>query len=245
MKKLKSKLQRYSSFISYYINKGRFKEIYFITVLLSIYSALLGRGDKDTIDGILNVLSFPTFLLIFFVLLLVNTISFNKLLDKVSYFQEIRMKNKYNIIVFRIKETILVTLFYLFLTFILIYSFIYLGHLGYITNTQYGNYNISKLFFLIYFTIRLTIISCAICTFNTILYGKLKYKVFIFDFIFLAGLYLDIFNTNMGVSLNIYYILGLMSFKSFKYDLISSIICILLLILINYISMKIITRRKK
>ena len=85
MKKLKSKLQRYSSFISYYINKGRFKEIYFITVLLSIYSALLGRGDKDTIDGILNVLSFPTFLLIFFVLLLVNTISFNKLLDNKDY----------------------------------------------------------------------------------------------------------------------------------------------------------------
>lgn len=245
MKKLKNKLQRYSSFISYYINKGRFKEIYFITILLSIYGALLGRGDKDTIDGILTVFSFPTFLLMLFVLLLVNTISFNKLLDKVSYFQEIRMKNKYNIIVFRIKETILVTLFYLFLTFILIYSFIYLGHLGYITNTQYENYNISKVLFLIYFTIRLTIISCLISTFNTILYGKLKYKVFIFDFIFLAGLYLDNFNRNIGVSLNIYYILGLMSFKSFKYDLISSILCILLLIVINFISLKLITRRKR
>lgn len=244
MKKLKDKLQIYNSYISYYINQNTFKEIYMLSVILSIYASLLSRINGDVIDGIFNAFCFSTFLLCFYLLIIVNILLFNKFLDNSSEFFNMRIGSKFGVLKEKIKISLILNLFFNILFILLIFSLIFMAHVGHINNEIYKTYKITKATYLLYFTFRMLIINSVLTMFNVIIYEKFGIKVILFDLIFLAGLFVFPIQTDLKLTLNFYNILCLSHFKSFAYDLCSSFLTICTLIIIGLFLARISHRRK-
>lgn len=236
--RLKKKMQLYNTYISYYLSQPSFRVFYLISVLIAIYGSLISKVPGDLFDGFFAAFGYPTFIASYFLLVIVNTLMFNKFLDKASVFHDIRINNKTIILKEKILMSILLYLYFNIMFAIIIFPLIYLFKGGYIGNSNYYNYNVSKCIYSLYAFIRIIIFSSLLTALNVILYYKYRLRVIYLDFLILLGFRLVIRGDIFKFTLNIYNLLLFSRFISFKYDLLSTIIIISIFLVLCFLLTK-------
>lgn len=235
MQQLKEKIHLYNSYIKYYISQNSFKGLYLLSLIVAFYGGSSRRIRGDFLDGFISSYSFPTFVILFFVLNIVNAIMFNRFFDGVSHFHDIRVGNKKHILKEKIIMSLMLCFYFNILFFMVNLSLIFMHKGGIIFNDLYLNYNISRLTYFIYSFIRLFLFTCIVVIYNVILYEKFNFKVVIADFLFLLGFWLVGYKGVNTFTLNIYYIIMFVKFVSFKNDLLCSVISLVLLFGFSFI----------
>lgn len=238
MNRLLNKIQTYNKYIEFYLQQVSFKEIYILSVILSIYGGLLSRVEADTISGIFNIFRFPTFLLCYYLLMILNVFSLCKFFDNSLSLYTMRKRKKKIILKDKINIVILINIYYSLLLFLLIISFVYLGHTGIFKVYEYENYGINNLLYLLYFFVRAYLLSTLILIINVTLYEKIKINCIFFDFIIFIGILLFPIKDNIKLSINAFNILKFAKFKTMAYDFFSSILCIFIFLIIEIIVFK-------
>ena len=93
--------------------------------------------------------------------------------------------------------------------------------------------------------IRNVIITTFISIINITLYEKIKLKCIVIDVLFLLGIIINSIKNNLKLSINIFEVVKVSNFNNIKYDIGTTIICLLILSLIEIILFKTIYREKK
>lgn len=229
MEQLKRKIQLYKTYISYYVSQNSFKEIYILSILIAVYGGVISRVKMGVFSGFFASFSFPTFIISFFLINILNILLFNKFIDGNSLFYNIRINDKSMVLKEKIIMSVLLCLYFNFLFFLIMLPLIYLFNGGLIDKEKYYNYDINKFTYFLYSLIRLIIFNCIFAMLNAILYEKYKFKVVLIDFLFLLGIRLNSVKRNIRFSLNVYDILLFSQFKNFKYDVLSTLLIFVIL----------------
>ena len=245
MDKLKNKIQIYRNYFNLYISQESFKYFYIYTIIITIYGGLLIKQETNIISGIPNLFKFSTFLLCYYTLIILNSMSLNNFYENMMTFYNIRKGSKKSVLKSKIFITIIVNLYYNLIIYLLLITFVSFFSGGNINNVTYHNYDISNYTYLFYIIIRNIIITTFISIINITLYEKIKLKCIVIDVLFLLGIIINSIKNNLKLSINIFEVVKVSNFNNVKYDIGSTIICLLILLLIEIILFKTIYREKK
>lgn len=186
---MKNKLHNQLQILNYISSTDRFKVIFIMTVVLSLYgSIILSAGTKNIIDAIYIPFQFEIFNILMFSLILLNTLNTCTVFNEDFSLYIIRLKTKNNYIKEALKNVIILNLFYLLLFFLLYFSILYVYKFGNIQIYSYSYYGISNLSYIIFYLARYVVISILISSISTILYVNFKNKITLaLDSLFLVG----------------------------------------------------------
>lgn len=245
MNKLKDKIQIYSKYFNFYISQSSFKHLYIYTIIIAIYGGLLIKQETNIITGIPNLFRFSTFLLCYYILIILNSFSLNKFYEDMLIFFDIRKKSKKSALKSKIYITIIVNIYYNIIIYLLLITFVMFFSGGNINNVSYLNYDISNYLYLLYVIIRNIIITTFISIINITLYEKIKLKCIGINLLFLLGIIINPIKNKLKFSLNLYNIIKLSNFNNIICDINSTIICLIILMLLEIILFTTTYREKK
>ena len=239
MSKWRNKIQIYNSYISFYLSQNTFKQIYILSVIFAIYGGLLSRAATDSITGVFNIFSFSTFVLCYYLLIIINTFSLSTFFDNTLSFYNIRRGKKKIILKDKMYIAVIVNLYFNIIVFLLIFSLVYMGHLGSLNITNYANYNINNLI------VRTIILSTFISIINVTLYEKIRLKCIYLNLLYFIGILLWPVKSKIHFSINVYNIITLSTFDNMRSDLTSSIACLILLAFFEFVLFKLSYKEEK
>ena len=174
--------------LNYIASTERFKAIFAMTVILSLYgSIVLGVSTDNFIDSIFIPFQFPIFNVFMFSLLLLNTLNTCSIINKNFSFYILRLQNKKKYCIELLKSVILVNLFLLCLFFLFFFIVLNIFKLGKIQIHNYQNYNVTNLIYVIFYLFRYIFIAIGLTMFSALLFLNFKWKItLVIDGIFLA-----------------------------------------------------------
>ncbi len=186
---MKTKLHNQLKILNYISSTDRFKVIFIMTVVLSLYgSVVLSNGTENIIDAISIAFQYEIFNIFMFSLLLLNTLNTCTVFSEDFNLYIIRLKTKNNYIKETLKNVVFLNLFYLLLFFLLYFSILYVYKFGKIQIYFYSDYGISNLSYIIFYLVRYIVIGILISAISTMIYINFKSKItLVLDSIFLVG----------------------------------------------------------
>lgn len=231
-KVIKDKTNTTKEILNFLINTNNFKTTIVLSILLGIYgSFVLSSGIDNYFSSILNTFQFPTFNVMFFIIIFINSINMCRHFDEYDFYI-IRLKTKKN----HLKELIkMVTYSNIIIVFVIIFSYLALLNIlkfKYLFPTEYNGY-VNNVLFSIFYLCRYFILSILLGVINIIGYHQLKeQKTIILDVIFLVGFWIFPYSSyaiKSSFSIFPWYYFQNINYGSFLLEVNFSILFILLL----------------
>lgn len=243
---VKSKLLKQYHLLNYIVSSGKFKLIFFLTIVLCFYGTISITSLEDTyIDTALISFRFYIFNLFTFLILFLNTLNTCVIFNKEFSNYIIRLKSKKKYVNEMLKTTFLLNVFFFILLFILYFILLSMFKLSNIQITPFQNYDISNLIYLLFYLFRYTIYGLLIMMMTTIIYINFKEKItLITSSIFLLGFLEVKFAATIGNSLILkpwtYFSSVMYSsfFSEVKFSLLYLLLLIFIVVILYVITLK-------
>lgn len=249
MKKVKNKFYNQLQIFKYITSTDKFKIVFMCLVLISLYgSIVLGAGQRDVINSMYITFIMPQFNICLFTILFINTFNVCSTFDKYFDFYIIRLKNKKNYIKEMLKNVIFLNVVCLILFFLIYISILYFLKSGKVEIYTYINYSINTLSYLGFFLVRYICIILIISMLQMLLYINFKSKItMLIGLFFLSGfiIYEQSSFYSSSFTLNIWRYFNLIYYSSFGQEVCYSVLFILILEIILFITYLLTTNNKK
>lgn len=211
-------------------------------------SFILGISTDNFIDASFIAFQFPIFNIIFFSIIFFNTLNTCAVFGKRLIFYVIRLKNKKNFIKEVVKNVVSVNLFYILIFFITFFAFMLLFKGNNFRISNYHNYNVSNLFYLIFYLTRYTLCSILVSIVVSLIYLNFKTIVaIIVNFIFLVGFMVFTVSAvpKESVDFNIWKLFTRETFGNISLEITSTLIILFVLQLMILIFLQYTANNKK
>lgn len=168
---MKSKWRNELKIINYITTTERYKVIFWLSVILSLYGGfVLGCSSDNFFDSLLVPLSFPIFNIVFFAIIFFNNINACSIFKKDFPDYVIRLKNKKEYIKTLIRLSAIMFLFHFIIIMLLIIGILLLTTFNNLGLSQYQNYSITNFTYLLFYFIRYTIYGLLITIISTLIF---------------------------------------------------------------------------
>lgn len=175
-KKIKKKMVD-NNIINYIISSEKYKLIFFLTIILTLYGGIILTISVDnTYDAILVTFQFPIFCVFLFMIFFFNTLNTCTVMGNLDFYL-IRLKNKKNVLNETMKNVFIINLFHFLILFILYFSVLMVfTHLSFELH-NYSNYTVNNGIYTIWFLFRYILFLSILMEIITIIYYNNKYKL--------------------------------------------------------------------
>ena len=220
---MKNKYRNELNIINYITSTEKYKVIFFISVLLSIYGGfILGVSADNFFDSILIPLRFPIFNIFLFALIFINNINVCSIFKKNFPFYVSRLKNKIEYIKTMLRLSTIMYLFHMSIILLFLLASLFLTTFNnleiYNYSNYYNSYEINNLIYCCFYCIRYLIFGLLIINISSLIYLNLNQKItMIINGIFLILMFYfgNIISMLDNYTINIWSYFTLTMFSSF------------------------------
>jgi len=234
---MKNKMHKQLLFINYITSSQLFKMIFLMTILIALIGGCILLQDTY-IESILFTFQNSIFNVAVFTMLFLNTLNSCSIFDKNFSFYIMRLENKKSYVKELIKTTIVMTLFYLGLLFLLYFMILNFTKFGFFEIKKYYNYGVSNLIYVIFYILKYISFAVLLNIISTLVFVNFKNRLTLaLDGIFVLGFMITGADGTIRnkFSLNLWEYFGGINFYSFMNEICYSILYIFLLEIIIYI----------
>lgn len=180
---MKNKYRNELNIINYIASTEKYKVIFFISILLSIYGGfILEISVNNFFDSILIPLRFPIFNVFLFALIFISNINVCSILKKDFSFYISRLKNKKEYVKTILRLSNVMYLFHIFIILLFLLASLFLTTFNnlevYSYSNYYNNYEISNLIYCYFYCIRYLIFGLLIINISSLIYLNINHLKF-------------------------------------------------------------------
>lgn len=162
--------------LNFLTNKNKFKVTIILSFLLSIYGGfILSAGIKNYFNSAILTFQFPTFNVLLFLILFINTINVCSMFDKYEFYI-IRLKDKKTYLKELIKIVVYSNIIVLSVIILTYFALLNLVEFQYLISSTFNNY-INNIAYMFFYFVRYIIIALSmsiLCTLSYVKFGEKK-----------------------------------------------------------------------
>ena len=230
---MKNKYHNELKIINYITSTDKYKAIFLITVTLCLYGGfVLGASKNNFFDSILVPLQFPIFNVFLFAIIFLNNINTCSIFKNDFSTYIIRLKSKKEYIKVLMRLSAIMFLFHFGLILLFLVMPLLLTTFNNLSTHTYQNYEISNLFFLLFYSLRYVIYGLLITMISTLIFINTNSKITIVVnslFLLLLFYFGGIIAYQTKISLSIWSYFTITIYSTFNLEVFSSV-CVMLLL---------------